>query len=147
MSTATSVGLFLVRWDIGNTMPGAPTFVLSGTVDTVRNVFNGSCRMSQAILPPPDFSSNVQGTISYLTVMPDQTRILLVATGTTSYTLPPPAIGTITSTNLQLRMILADDWKTGVAHVQYQLNNEWQDLENVPVRIDPISETPFSEAS
>jgi hypothetical protein len=142
MSTVTSVGLFLVRWDIGSSLPGAPTFVLSGTVDTVRNVFNGSCRLSQAIHPPPDFASQVQGTVSYLTVMPDQTHILLVATGTTLETLPPPAIGTLILTNFELRMILADDWKTGVAHVRYLFNNQWHDLENVPVRIDPVSEIP-----
>jgi len=144
MSTATQVGLFLVRWDIGAALPGAPTFVLSGTVDTVRNLFNGACRMSQAINPPPDFSSNVQGTISYMTVMPDQTHILVVATGTTIQTLPPPAILSFTTTNLNLRMILSDDWTIGVAHVQYFFNNRWNDLENVPVHLDPASEFPTS---
>jgi hypothetical protein len=86
----------------------------------------------------------VQGTISYMTVMPDQTHILVVATGTTIQSLPPPAIGSFTATNLNLRMILSDDWTSGVAHVQYFFNNRWNDLENVPVRLDPASEIPAS---
>lgn len=139
MADSTGTGLFLATWDIGGGKPGAPTFRLAATVDTVRKIVTGVCHMSQATLPPPEFTSNVSGDFSYLTVMPDITHILVVANGTGEYILPPPAIGTILDApNFRLRMVLNKDWRGGTANVSYlQSEKPWQELQNLPVRLVP----------
>jgi hypothetical protein len=138
MSESNGAGLFLASWRIGRAMPGGVQFFLAATVDTVRKVVHGVCRDIQAIHPPSGFDSEVSGDYSFLTVMPDRSRILLVANGAHNFVLPPPAIGTVHQPNLQLRAVLSSDWQSGTAYLRYSLDGtSWEELQDVPMAIVP----------
>ncbi|MDY7232823.1 DUF1842 domain-containing protein [Hyalangium rubrum] len=70
-----------------------------------------------AVNPPLDVRSNLNGTFTYMTVMPKQTNILVVATGTPAIQWPSGGgVGPVLVPNVHLRMVLDSEWKSGTAY-------------------------------
>ncbi|QEH31573.1 hypothetical protein OJF2_00380 [Aquisphaera giovannonii] len=140
-----TVGLFLITWSIGTAQPGAPTLTLACTVNTPHEVLNGMGVIQQAINPPLDFHTYVHGTYTDMTVMPDKTHILVVATGfpvQQPVILPPGHIGPAFEPNFHLRMVLDKDFKSGVANFQYLDGQGWHKVKNAPVKVIPNAAAP-----
>jgi hypothetical protein len=89
-------------------------------------VTNGS------INPALNVPTTLEGDYTYMTVMPNETHILVVANGTGPIGLTTPLEGP----NTKLRMVLESDWASGTANFSYVDNNgRWQDVTDAKVTI------------
>jgi hypothetical protein len=133
----TQVGLFLAKYQIGGEAPGAVTLNLSLAVNTPQESVHGRSEITQAVNPPVDVKSQVNGDYSYMCVMPDNCHILVVATGYPEVKWPPHGgVGPVLLPNLHLRMVLSEDWETGTANYSFQdASGKWIDVKQAPVRI------------
>jgi hypothetical protein len=130
-------GLFIVSYTVGNEIPGAPLLNLDLMVNTPNKEINGAGSVTQAINPPLDVKSKISGDYSYMTVMPNSTHILLVLTGYPNIKWPKGGgIGPVIMPNLEVRLVLNDDWKSGTGNFTYTDNEgEKQEIEGVPVKL------------
>jgi hypothetical protein len=133
------VGLFLVTYAIGGEALAAPQMSLTMTVDTVRESVAGMSHVTQTVNPPVDVASRVSGDVTYMTVMPRRTHILVTATGVPMVKWPEHGgIGPVLMPNLNLRMVLEDGWQTGTATYNYlDPEGRWQTVSDAPVRVVP----------
>lgn len=134
-SAAQNVGLFLVRYDVGTRLPGAPTLTLALTVNTVDRTINGGARVTQAVSPPLDLRMNVHGTYASLP-LPPAPGIVASLTGYPAVHWPHHGgIGPVLPAVLDLHMQLDSDFQGGVASYRYLApNGEWIEVNGVPVR-------------
>ena len=123
-------GLFLARFEIGGQLPGAPLFSVTFTVYTPEQSLAGMGRITQAVNPPLDLATKLDGDFTYMTVMPDQTHVLVVATG---YPVVKSG-GGILPPNVHLRMVLEADWQSGTANYGYEVDGTWHEVTDAPVR-------------
>lgn len=132
------VGLFPVSYEIGGNMPGAPLFRVNLVVFTPAKTVHGAGHISQATNPPLSVNTILSGQYTYMTVMPNNSHILVTATG------HPVALGPGTPVlppNVQLRMVLSSDWKSGTANYEYQdSNHHWHTIDNAPVKLVTAAE-------
>jgi len=130
---AQKTGLFHVNYTIATANIGEPVFFLSMTVNTVDKVINGAGRITQSINPPVDVRTSLHGSYTTMTVMPDKSHILVVASGQG----PIGSITPLTGINVELRMIMSSDWKSGVANYRYlNAQGAWIEVSNMPVNLD-----------
>ena len=117
-------GLFIVSYLVGNEMPGAPLLHLDLMVSTPNKEVSGRGVVTQAINPPLNVVSKVSGDFTYMTVMPKNTHILVVLTGYPVIKWPiHGGIGPVIPPNLQVRMVLNEDWQEGIANFTYVDDN------------------------
>lgn len=140
------VGLFIVGYQIGGDKPGAPLFKVHLTVHTPTETINGLGQITQAIHPPLDVSTKLEGNYTYMTVMPHNVHILVTATGYPLVQWPQhTGIGPVILPNVHLQMVLSEDWKTGTASYKYIDNNgKWHKIEDAPVKLI-ASNAPLNE--
>jgi hypothetical protein len=133
---AVQAGLFLACYQIGGDKPGAPSFAVHLTVSTPGKTVSGFGHITQATNPPLDLATDLKGDFTSMTVMPDQSHILVVATGYPPVNWPPHGgLGPVILPNAYLRMVLTADWKGGMATYQHSDGDgTWHSIENVPVR-------------
>lgn len=137
---ATKTGLFIVCYEIGGSMPGAPQFKASLAVYTPGKTVTGIGHITQAVNPPLDEATSLHGTYTYMTVMPRNVHILVTAVGYPVVNWPPGAgIGPVLLPNAELRMVLSENWQTGTASFKYQLGGNWQEVNDAPVRAVPCN--------
>lgn len=134
------LGLFLVTYEIGTGLAGAPTFQLTMTVDTPTETINGTGKITQATNPPIDVTTNLTGNYTDMTVMPNNTHILVNATGYPILNWPSHGgVGPVIMPNVQLQIVLNSDWQSGTACYKYRTGvfdnlNDWVSVKNVPVK-------------
>ena len=130
-------GLFIVSYEIGGEMPGAPLFTVKMSVYTPGETVSGIGHITQAINPPLDIPTNLNGQYTYMCVMPKNCHILVMATGTPIVKWPQgTGVGPVMATNCELRMVLTEDWKSGTANYKYMdANGNWHEITNAPVKI------------
>lgn len=130
-------GLFLVTYDIGTGMAGAPSFKVTMTVYTPEDTVSGGGNITQATNPPVNVNTQFSGQYTYMTVMPNQSKILVNATGYPVAHCPPQmGIGPVMMPNLQLQMVLSEDWQSGTANYKYcnDASGNWTEVKNAPVK-------------
>jgi predicted secreted protein len=129
-------GLFIACYEIGGDKLGAPLFKVNLTVHTPTETINGLGQITQAIHPPLDVATKLDGNYTYMTVMPHNVHILVTATGyPIIQSSPQGGISPVISPNVNLRMVLSEDWKLGTANYKYIDNNgNWHTVENAPVK-------------
>jgi hypothetical protein len=125
-ANAAPAGLFLARFEIGGDLPGAPLLAVTMTVSTPQQTLTGMSRVTQAVNPPVDVTSKLDGDYTYMTVMPNNTHILVVANGYPALPVLQP--------NLQLRMVLDKDWQSGTANYRYEVDGVWHEVTDAPVK-------------
>lgn len=135
IASAQHVGLFLVRYNVGTGLPGAPLLALGLTVNVVDRMINGAGRLTQAISPPLDLRMNVHGTYVQLP-MPPHPGIAVHLTGYPALHWPPHGgIGPVLLPELDLHMFLDHDFQGGTASYRYRApNGEWIEVNGVSVR-------------
>jgi hypothetical protein len=128
-------GLFLARFEVGGELPGAPLLHLAFTVYTPGRTVTGLGRLTQAVNPPLDVASRLGGDYTYLTVMPNESTLLVTATGYPVVEAPADAgILPVLPPNLTLRMVLDKDWQSGVANYSYLSGGAWHEVTDAPVK-------------
>lgn len=140
--SSMETGLFLVSYRIGTGAPGAPTLNLSLAVNTVHKTIHGIGEITQAVNPPVEILSRVDGSYIPIVIQGDPS-LLVEATG-----LPPMhwpdrrrGVGPVVLPNLHLRMILGGAWEGGTAYYRYQnAEHQWVEVNDVPVKkIDTLA--------
>jgi hypothetical protein len=132
-------GLFLACYEIGGDMPGAPLFKLNLGVYTPAETVSGIGHITQAISPPLDIGTKLEGKYTYMCVMPKSCHILITATGHPMIKWPQGAgIGPVIPPNVDLRMVVTEDWKSGTANYNYcDDQGKWHEITNAPVKLVP----------
>lgn len=130
-------GLFHACYEIGGDMPGAPLFKVNLGVYTPKETISGVGHITQAVNPPLDLATNLNGNYTYMCVMPKNCHILVVLTGHPIVDCPHGAgIGPVVLPNVTLRMVLDESWKSGTANYKYQdADGKWHDIKNAPVKM------------
>ncbi|MCJ8292053.1 MAG: DUF1842 domain-containing protein [Crocinitomicaceae bacterium] len=137
--------IFKASYLISNHLSGGVSFTVNLMIDSQTGEIVGTGHVFQAISPPLNVLTCLQGDYSYMCTM-ESCHILVVAEGfriNPLITLPPSGIP-----NTKLRMSLNDDWKSGTAVFQYVQDGKWQDsgymkvelLKGESVRIDELAE-------
>lgn len=151
MSNEANVGLFLACYEIGEPIPGAQLFRAAFSVYTPDHTLSGQGVITQTTNPPLDIQTNLTGDYTYMTVMPNESKILVTATGFPKIAWPPHGgIGPVILPNVQLRMVLDSNWKTGIATYKYRTGvleglDDWHEVKNVPVKLVPSLSVEESE--
>ena len=132
-----SVGLFPVCYKIGGQMPGAPLFKVSLLVYTPGKTVSGYGVITQAVNPPLRIVTKLHGDFTYMTVMPRNVHILVTATGYPDVRWPiHGGVGPVILPNVDLRMVLTEDWKSGTANYKYvDADGVWHEINDAPVTI------------
>lgn len=128
-----NVGLFNVHYRITNHLQGGVEMQLNLTVNTVNKRITGMANITQAVNPPLNIISEIQGDFNYMCTM-QSCSILVVAEGVSPF---QPLIRDVPQVhkNLTLRMVLDEDWQKGVANYRYCINNEWHEVTQAQVEI------------
>lgn len=135
------VGLFHVCYQIGVPKPGGQIFKVSLAVFTPGKTVNGTGHITQAVNPPLNLGTNLQGDYTYMCVMPRVCHILVTAEGYPIVHWPPHGgVGPVLMPNVHLRMVLSEDWKMGVANYSYcDSKGKWHEVTNAPVKAIPCN--------
>jgi hypothetical protein len=137
-------GLFIVSYAIGKGLPGAVSFTLNLGVYTPDETVSGSGYISQTVNPPININTNLTGQYTYMCVMPKNCHILVTLVG---YPVVKwanvAATGSEVSPNVDLRMVLTEDWTSGSATYSFvDAKGKTHELKDVPVKqITPKSIT------
>ncbi len=137
MSDVEKTGLFIASYRIATSGLGAPECKVHLTVNTPKETVHGVGQITQTTNPPLDVETKLDGTFTYMTVVPNSTHILVTMTGYPVFQWPPyGGIGPVIPSNVELRMVLEKDWKSGSANFKYIDNNgNWQSINNAKVQI------------
>lgn len=130
----SNVGLFPVSYEIKSSDGlGATKFTVHLVVNTPSRKVNGQGVVSNgSIHPALNVPTTLEGDYTYMTVMPNETHILVVANGTGPIGLTTPLEGP----NTKLRMVLDSNWASGSANFSYVDNNgQWQEVKEATVTI------------
>ncbi|HEX2572596.1 MAG TPA: DUF1842 domain-containing protein [Polyangia bacterium] len=140
MSTqiADKSGLFLAKYNIGTGMMGAPDFQVVLTVNTVDKEVNGMGRITQAVNPPVDVRTRIDGRYFEPIQVRDVPMIQVSLTGYPVLHAPSVGrIGIVLLPNVYLSMMLSADWKSGTASYRYHgADEQWHEVSGVPVKLD-----------
>jgi len=136
---AMKTGLFPVCYEVGKGMPGAPMFKISLLVYTPAEKVNGFGEITQATSPPLDVKTKLEGSYTYMTVMPRNVHILVVLTGYPPVHWPVHGgIGPVIPPNVDLRMVLEENWQSGTANYKYlDAKGNWVEIKDAPVKAVP----------
>jgi hypothetical protein len=128
-------GLFIVSYRITTGLAGAPTFVVHLAVNTPNQTVSGKGQITNTSNPPLDIHTNLNGDYTYMTVMPNNSKILVVAEGYPDVKWPSHGgVGPVILPNTKLRMILEDNWESGTANFSFiDANGEWVTIDNAKV--------------
>ena len=128
-TSANDVGLFVVSYEIGTELPGAPRLVVHLAVNAPRRSITGQGRLTQAVNPPLNLTMALAGDFTYLTVMPPEPTDILVVLSDVQGTNP-------NAPGIELRMLLIGGWAAGVASYRYTTARPgpWVGVDDVSVR-------------
>lgn len=128
-----NVGLFNANYRISKHLAGGVEMNLNLTVNTVNKRITGVAHITQAINPPMNIISEIQGDYNYMCTM-DSCRILIVAEGVSPF---QPLIRDVPliHKNLTLRIVLDENWQSGVANYKYCINNVWHEVSQAKVEL------------
>ena len=135
-TTGQRTGLFIGSYTIGSMLPGAPLLTVHLTFAAPTGAVAGLGQVTQAVNPPLDIPSRLDGDYTYMTVMPDTSHILVTLTGHPVVNWPQfGGIGPVVAPNLNLRMVLDADWQRGTATFQYlTAAGTWEQVESATVQ-------------
>ena len=136
--SSMEAGLFLANYKVGTGELGAPTLNLSLAVNTVHRTIHGPGKITQAVNPPVDVHTRVDGTYLPILIM-GSPSILVEASGMPPVHWPDrrrgQGHGPVVLPNFFLRMILLSWESGGTAFYRYQnAEGEWVEVNDVPVK-------------
>jgi len=139
-------GLFIVSYEITTGLLGAPTLRTNLVVSTPNKTVTGNGHVHNGSVHPAfELDSKLNGEFTYMTVMPNNTHILVTANGT-AFT---PPTQPIEIPNLKLRMVLEADWSAGTATFDYiGADGQWVTIQNAKVtKVNTVTATPAASVA
>jgi hypothetical protein len=136
-------GLFIQSYEIRTGLLGAPAFEVHLAVNIPQKSVTGQGVVSNnSVQPPMEIHSNLSGDFTYMTVMPDNTHILINATGYPNVNFPPNAgIGPVILPNTKFTMVLESNWKKGTANFSYiDEKGNWNEIKDAKVTAVSVNE-------
>lgn len=143
MNTSKDIqtGLFPVSYQVApgtKEMPflGGVSLTLKLLVDTVNKSVSGVGHIFQPVSPPINLVSQFTGEWSYMCTMKD-CHILVLAEG---FDITPLLVGghPIEHRNAKLRMVMNEDWQSGVANLTLFARGQWHEVEGARVELVTI---------
>jgi len=136
--SSIETGLFLVNYQVGTGEPGAPTLNMHLAVNIAHRTIHGIGEITQAVNPPVDVHTRVDGTFLPILIMGGPS-LLVEATGMPPVHWPDrrrlQGPGPVILPNFFLRMILQSWEGGGTAYYRYQnAEGEWVEVSDVPVK-------------
>ena len=127
---AQKTGLFIANYQIGESIPGGIIFQVNLIINAVTKNVYGCGDITQATNPPLDVRTKLTGDYTYMTVMPNNTHILINATGY------PDSNSTQNTANVELHIVLESDWQSGVANYKYRTDqsSSYKEVTNAKVK-------------
>ena len=124
-------GLFIQSYQITTGLVGAPTFEIHLAVNTPQESISGQGTVSNnSIHPPMELYSSLTGDFSYMTVLPNNTHILVNLKGFGS----PSPIMPLEIQNIKLTMVLESNWQKGTANYSYlDEQGNWNEIRDAHV--------------
>jgi hypothetical protein len=128
--------LFMITFLIGGDKPGMPVFRANFSVYIPGEALTGVGNIIQSSIPPTNIPTNLDGQFTYMSVMPNCYHIVITAIGKAIIKWPHgEGIGQAIPTNVDLKMVISEDWKTGTANYKYMNNaGKWSEVSNAPVK-------------
>lgn len=131
------VGLFVVSYEITTGLAGAPTFHVNLAVNTPARIVSGGGTVTNTSNPPLNLHTSLRGDYTYMTVMPNNSKILVVLNGIGEYS----PINPLEVENTKLRMVLEDDWSKGTANFSYRDDRgQWNEIKDAKVTKVTVAE-------
>ncbi|NEO58388.1 MAG: DUF1842 domain-containing protein [Okeania sp. SIO3B5] len=116
MAAEEAVGLFPACYSIGSNLLGAPHFDVQLLVDAAKGKVTGEGKIFQAVSPPLDIQTELLGAYKSGKIANE-----IKATGYPDIDWPPQAgIGPVIPSNVELRMLLSKDNRSGAAIYGYR---------------------------
>ncbi|CAH1608328.1 DUF1842 domain-containing protein [Vibrio jasicida] len=132
--TNQSHDVFLASYIIGNKLAGGIRFDVKLLVGGPGQSITGKGNITQAVSPPLHVHTELTGNYHYQATMRD-CHIMINLQGYQAYPGIPPVGADLH--NVTLRILLNDDWKSGVAFYSYKdSDGNWVDVENQPVTLE-----------
>lgn len=123
-SSNQSIGVFPGAWESDESAVGAPHLRLDLMFNAPHHSVAGHGQVTQATNPPLDVESQLTGDYTYMTVMPQNTHVLVVVSGT----------------DIEVRMVLDSNWESGTVTYRYRTQDgAWHTIESVPVKAVPLA--------
>lgn len=134
-----TLGLFPISYTVTTGLDGAPTLHLNLLVNTPAHKVTGTANITNgSIHPPLKLHADAWGEFTYLALMPpSQTHILIVGQGNHG----GPTANSIVF--VKFRLVVEKDWSSGKGSFSYFYNNEWHEIENATVSLNPVFIPPF----
>ncbi len=126
----------MITFLIGSNKPGSPVFKAYFSVYVPAETLTGIGNIVQSSNQPHNIPTNLEGQFTYRSVTPNSYQILITATGKPIVKWPNEGgIDTLASTNVDLEMVISNDWKTGTANYKYMnCAGKWSEITNAPVK-------------
>ncbi|HHF3197802.1 DUF1842 domain-containing protein [Vibrio sp. CCB-PB317] len=138
-----SQAIFAAHYHIGNGLPGGVSFDIKLLVAGEDKSILGKGRICQAVNPPLNVVSDLNGSFNYQCTMRD-CHIMVTLQGYQPYLGIPPLGADLH--NVTLNILLNDDWKSGVAFYRYKNNSgEWIEVANQRVTLQLPEHVPSIE--
>lgn len=136
-SATAHIGLFPLALQIGGVAPGSQKFDVHLLVNTPDETVTGFGNITQTTNPPLNINTKLEGTFTYMTVMPKNTSVLINAKGYPVINWPAHGgIGPVLMPIVDLQIVLENGWDTGVANYKYQdTNGTWHSVQDAPVKM------------
>ncbi|WP_076589737.1 DUF1842 domain-containing protein [Vibrio ostreicida] len=129
----TTSEIFAAHFNIGNGLVGGQRFDVNLLICQRDKSIVGKGHLFQSVNPPLNVFTDLNGTFNYQCTM-SSCHIMMNLQGYQPYPGIPP-VGTDLH-NVTLRILLDEDWKTGVAFYSYKNESgEWIEAENQPVTL------------
>ena len=126
-------GMFLLPLIAGTGKMGAISINFNLGVSTPNRKVGGVARAFQSTNPPLDVHFDVNGDFTYMTVMPQNTHILVVLEGNNEF---------------KGRIVLESNWQSGTGSFSFIDNSGKQHgLENVPVKLAQVNQPQAAKAN
>lgn len=123
---SNQVGTFITCYEVSTGLAGAPVLKLDLVVTTPTSSVRGNAEISQATNPPFNAHYDVAGSFTYMTVMPNNSHIMVKLTGISG-----PQFGL---TNFEAYLVLKDDWQSGTGNFRYiDANGQWNEIKDAKV--------------
>lgn len=136
--TQTAMGLFPVSYTVTTGFYGAPALQLNLLVNTPAQKITGTADIiNDSVNLPLKLHADVWGTFSYMTVMGPGSRILISGQGNHG----GPTANSIVF--VKFHLIVEPNWSTGKGSFSYFYNNEWHNIENATVHLNPVFNLPL----
>ena len=128
--------IFAANYFIGLNQPLYNKFIISLSANTPNESLNGETEITVKTTPPINIANSLKGNYKYVCIEPEACHILITAKGYPKYSyVHDSGIERPAEPIFHFRMILSEDWKSGIANYDYKdKQGQWHSITDAPVK-------------